>query len=727
MATASARFLLPASTTRSAAHEGSSIAVLQSRAPDAAAYRWNASLCVDPGSPRPTPITDALDIEFTLEAFQTLLPKTMQAFAHPDGLLVIQRSAHRLYCTSIRIHTTEEDASLRLSIAPMISLVAAQSAADFDTRPVLDALSSVLPIVHDPEAKVWRIASAELFAHFIDAGWNLPLPRGPGTYRLRSQLHSLLPPSHDFSKEPWADEDTTPPDDGTSGDTRCTLVWNAAEKLSNTSRPIATAPISPRIERALEEYAAGLPATSSILSATTFGDHEGGHIAMRVASIAAEQNDIHTLQTLRITQQRLHDRGQTRLAVLSALFSAHAMLRSPDIAASLLEPLASQLSHELSWEPTAEWFKAQCSEWFATLNHHDPKWTESISAPKPEEPLQALKALKSGTRTTRKSVPEPRHSAPADASFAEAYDAFQNDDDDLAWQRTAAALEAGQPIQEDAIASMVLRLIARYADQASSTAALEAIVRDVSSELHYVRAVQLLADHYDALGALERTSELLQTALKRFPNSILLRVSFAQFLSRIGHSSAERAWTYVLEHESLEPWEARLYTQEQSAARAWQQQRQAGRTRPSSIKPRQAPHAKSESDLFRHNAIDALEMLHPPAPNAPASNVEELGFIERALQQQPSTNERASMLARRAVLFMRMNEIERAAQSWTGALILMPETASVLGGVAATRTLQDTERGSDKARRQFRDAAAQYHSDNVDHVQAIKRLVELLG
>lgn len=727
MATSSARLLLPASTTRSGAPEGSTIAALHSRAPEAAAYQWNASFRVDLSAARPTPVTDTLDIEFTLDAFQRALPPTMHAFAHPEGLLVIQRSAHRLYCASIHIQSLDALA-FTLSITPIISLVRTPSAADFDAQPVLDALCSVLPIVPDTDANGWQIAAHQLFAHFIDAKWNLPLPRKRGVYRLQSHLSSPLDSSQPLPKEPWAPAEDAPPSQRHSRrEPFCTLAWNTRTEPSSTAPSAAT--IGQRTARALDEYAAGLPANSGILSATSFGDDEGAYSAMRLASLAAERNDTHTLQTLRITQQRLVDRGHTRLGVLSALFSSHAMLQAPKHAASLILPIATELSREFSWEPTATWFQNQCRSWFqaahptlSPLSKHD----DLRETTKHAASVTNATTTETQSKGERPSAQSPSSTRPIGELFTDAYLAFQNDEDDLAWQRTITAIEAGHPIPGDNTASMILRLIARRSDHAVSTAALEAIVRDVSSELHYVRAVQLLADHYDAIGALERSNALLQTALKRFPDSILLRVSFAQFLSRIGHSSAERAWTHVLEHEGLEPWETREYTQERAAARAWQQQRQSKAAPSSNTKTSEEPIQHAKFERLRRDAIEALEVLHPPAPNAPPSNADELQFIERALQQRPSSNDRASMLARRAVLLLTMNEIERAAQSWTGALILWPHTASVLAGVAITRTLQDTERGSDKARRQFLNAAAQFDSDNIQHAQAIEHLAKLL-
>lgn len=716
MTTSSARLLLPASTTHRAAPEGASLATIWARSPEGAAYQWNASFRVNLRAARPTPRMDVLHVDFRPEAFQEALPPSMVATATPHGLLVVQQRAQRLYCASIQVDAAS-GGELRLSITPLISLVRAPSAADFDISSVRKALSIVLPIAHVSENNTWQLCGTQIFAHFIDAGWNLPLPSGHGAYAFRSHLGPIDTPAHTFPEEPWAGASV----DKDASDGRCTLAWAATDSPPTPTPRLPT--VSSRTQREIDEYAAGLPTTSSLLSATSFGDRKGAYIAMKLASIAAAQRDTHTLQTLRITQQRLVDRGQPRLGVLAALFSAHAVLQAPDKAATLIRPLATQLSQDLSWEPLATWFEAQCRTWFDGASDVRPASSSRTEPSKTADTTSSYKPARTYAQSSSDAAPTPSRSPSTSESFDEAYDAFQNDEDDLAWQRTTAAVNAGEAVSEDKIASMILRLVARYADQPESIAALEAIVRDASSELHYARAVQLLADHYDGIGALDRANTLLQTALKRFPNSVLLRVSFAQFLSRIGHSAAERAWTYVLEHEGLEPWEKRLYTQERTAARAWQER---GKSPVSAGKKPQSSSTSSDLADFKRSALAALDILHPPAPEAPTSNSEELAAIDQALQQRPSPNDRATMLGRRALLLMHLDEVERAAQSWTGALILHPKSASVLAGVAVTRRLQDTGRGSKKARTQFLDAAAQYNADNANQAQAIETLAALL-
>lgn len=720
MTTSSARLLLPASTTHRAAPEGSSIATLRARSPETAGHPWKASFRVDLSAPRPTPFMEEFHAGFTPEAFQHALPSSMAAIATPQGLLVVQHRGQRFYCASIHIDA-DDGAGFRFSITPLISLARAPSAADFDASSVRKALSAVLPIAQAASSNAWQLSQAQIFAHFIDAGWNLPLPSGRGAYALTSHLDPITAPAQTLPKEPWA---AASPNESSS-DGRCTLTWRATE--TTTSVVASSPPLSARTQRALDDYAAGMPAASSVLSATSFGDYKGATIAMELASIAAEQRDTHTLQTLRITQQRLVDRGHTRLGVLSALFSAHAILHSPDNAEALIRPLATQLSQDLSWDPVATWFEAQCRTWFTSAPDANPALSSRPEILTTTATARAPKASDVGERTAPDRTPDPSPSPHANASFADAYTAFEQDEDDLAWERTAAAIEAGAPVSDDKIASMILRLVPRYADQPESTAALEAIVRDVSSELHYARAVQLLADHYDGIGALERSNTLLQTGLKRFPHSILLRVSFAQFLSRVGHSAAERAWTYVLEHEGLEPWEKRLYTQERAAARAWKNRdRASNKNDATHHKGSPSARASSHPEDFKRAALTALDILHPPARDAPAAKTEELAAIDQALQQRPSSDDRAIMLARRALLLMHLDAIERAAQSWTGALILRPNSASVLAGIAITHRLQDSERGSKTSRAQFLKAAAQHPSDEADQAQAIEQLRALL-
>lgn len=728
MATSSVRYLLPAHTTRNAAYEESPNATIQSQAPEAAAHPWNASLYVDQRVPRPTPLLDVLRIDVPLDALRDALrtADTLHAdvLPHPHGLVVLQRSAARLYCADIRLHT-EDNGALRFSVTPRISLVGAPSASPFDETQLPLALSKVLPISTSEHPDHWRLDLATLFAHYIDAGWNLPLPRGPGAFISTPHQPLADDDSHGIPREPWSTNDTPSSQDALedAGEpTSWRLVW--ATDVDNAEPPPLNTPLSPRAARALDEYAAGLPAAASLLSATSLGGDEGAHIAASLASLAAAQRDTHTLQILRITQQRLFDRGQRRLSALSALFSAHAMLDAPDDAASMIPILATQLGRDCSWTPATEWFETHCREWFEALREDSAQSTDNTTAD------AARPTASRRFRPTRPRSDASEKNAQDGASLTQAYASFQDDKDDAAWRQTIAALQADQRITDDDTASMVLRLIAQHPDHTYSTTALEAVVRDVSSELHYVRAVQLLADRYDALGALERSDALLRDALKRFPDSVLLRVSLAQFLSRSGHPEAADAWTHVLAHEALEPWEVRQYTQERSAALRWQEQAQASArllnvnapdTRAPTFELTHAPR-----DTTTQQALNALEILLPPAADAPSTLAEELSHIDAALTARPSSDVRAKMLARRALVLLRMNDIARAAQSWTGALILMPQDARVRAGVAVTRDLQDSAQGNDDARTQFLDAAAKYRPDNAHNAEAMQQLIALL-
>lgn len=706
MAIASARTPFPASTIPDPPLDGRTTVALTAYAPDAHPMRWEAELRINLRAERPTPVLKSLRIQLDADALQEQLAKNIYLYPHGDDLFALHRNAAGLRCEMLRF-ARASDAGWTLVGTPFIQLTRAHSN---DTPPLHEALShalqKLLPLQRDADS-TWHLHPAALFAHFLDAGWNLPVWDTQGALHWVTDSETSVADPVDFPATPWAHSHQE--SDAQSAWTE--VRWDAAQ--TSTADVEDSASTDPRIHRALENYRVGLPISSAALSATTFADPFGATMAMQLADAAVQQRDAATLHTLEITQQRVQARGHAHIGHLAALLTLYSARDQRDEAQRAAEALYIQIQQQFQEDELCDWLQNHIEAWRHTPSDHPPL---RIAA----RPVRSASAAPENRRAERvhppTTAPTRSTSSAGTPYFEQALSAFEGDDDDRAWTLSCQALDAREAVDSEAIASMLLRLSGRQSDEDARFRALRAIVTSAPSEVHYVRAAQLLATDYDARGEFDTAHAILRDGRTRFPASVLLAVAQAQLLSRNGHPDAVTAWQYVLANPRLEPWEIAEYTQERDAARAWLTQQGAL----PATDAQQNVSATTDADALR--ALQTLFLGGTPSEDAINTRLQE---IKTALDARPESMLRADLLAQRAVLHLSLQDDDRAAQSWTGALILRAEDPKILAGVAFTRRRQHPEKPHDDIRQRFRRAYKRHRKSlNDDERNALHILYE---
>lgn len=512
---------------------------------------WQAELSVNLDAPRPTPLLDSLTIRFETHPFLLLLGAEWRLLPLSDGALLCLQTGQGLSL----FHLSAANSSalrfqlqsiewLRIASGPKVS------------RPVLDNINahvpSSLPVLACPRSDAWRLNNPMIFSGFIDVGWNLPIPRAPGRFRLQELEGDL------------------------------SLHWSTAE-IHTTTAP-STIELEPELQHAFDAYESGLSsATASLLSAASMSDATGGWLAMNVAHAAAKRNDNNTLRVLRVAHQRALDRGRQELCSIASLITCNAALGDTERALSLVPLLESRIALQLKTPHTAGWTGAHLRSILLRTTDDAPS-ENSVSRRTPSAGISALNGsvlresldnlspedaellspveharLQHRTQKPSKDVPIARR----EPNFALARQAFAADDDESAWELVLRAVEEDELVENDQTGHMVLRLAARFNDNIDDTIrALQSIrYGRIQSEL-VARAAERLADAQIKKHRLEDALETLQHALRHVPNSILLLRAYARVLAELQRPEAVEAWKNVLEHPELEGFEAHAYRKE---------------------------------------------------------------------------------------------------------------------------------------------------------------------
>lgn len=663
---------------------------------------WDAHLQINPRATRPTPCVRRLELRLDLERIQQALYPRYALLALDRGLCVFESTASHGRLGLIHLHTTN-DLRCALVYETILEIGADAGSATTPEQVIAQAIAASHPALESSTPNRLRIRWEQLFSNNFEKGWNLPIIETQGYAYILTRGADRIDGIQALPAPPWAREE---PHDG-DGSQVTTLLWTSTLPPHLPDRRTLES-LDSRTEQSLQDYERGLPIASSLLSATTFGDTYGAELAMRIACIAAEQGDRSTLQTLYITQQRLWARGRHSRGTLSSLLTIHSALQLDTDASPWRDRLCTRVAQELDWEPIQEWLHAHLQRW-------QPKVLPTTRA-QTSTPHPILQTSPNPSRVNSDSQDVQAH---ATRYLQRAMEAFEQDADETAWTLVTQGLLRDEPVSTEPAASMVLRLATKYADASMERAALRAIIEGAASEQHEVRATQLLAEHYDAHGELDQAIDLFIQGTARIPNSPLLCIAYAQLLSRNAHPNAVSAWDRVLELPQLEPWERAEYEQERKAAARWL------RTQTKSAVADDAPaslstHSQESPSL--EDAIGALFLLSFGTARRTSHEVSSLADIEQALTKRPDAATRARLLAQRATLHLAQQAYERAAQSWTGALILTPDDPKVLAGIALTRTLQRAERDAEHARDRF---IASYKNHAPDEAPAREALAVL--
>lgn len=514
--------------------------------------QWRAEVSVDLSAARPTPITERLVIHFDTPRFLAALGEQWSLLPHSHGALVCcvgPNSLRMLHIDALNV----AGLNFQLRIIPLLR-IAIGTHDDTCAYELLDrALPRALPLTRYPRDPGWRIDRATLYASCIAAGWNLPIPRAPGSFALVEQRDELR------------------------------LVWDA---LASPPRP--TIP-DPDIDEALDvlytQYDRGESvATAALLSAATQPSSVGAFLAMRVAATAARRNDSNTLRVLRVAHQRAFERGRLSIGSLAALISCNASLGELDKARQLLPQLEARIAADLRLHDSAVWVGAHIRSLLlapaaASANDTERRVTSTpcgglnvtgapTDSPAPadttrsseETPVHLSRVELARISSNLPSVSTVSH-APK-ANFALAKQAFTSDDDENAWVLLHQSIQAGAVVNCEDVGAMILRLAAIFdSDKALLIQALRAILDGETSPTTHARAAHQLAqilrddEPHASLGIIEQ-------ALKRSPDRLLLLIARAQLLSQTFPSNAVEAWRTVLAHPELERWEAQRYRKE---------------------------------------------------------------------------------------------------------------------------------------------------------------------
>lgn len=518
--------------------------------------RWFAELRVNLDAPRPTPLLDTLRVRFEIKNFLTALGKGWRLLPHSHGALLcgIREQGLQLYHLEV---INIGALYFCIALQPILRVAVGYQSQPLQVDNVSSHLASALPVTDCQQRSAWRLHNPTIFGSFIDVGWNLPIPHAPGAFQLKE---------HD-------------------GD--LTLFWSASSVPSEFRVPAHA--LDPELEQALQDYEElRAPATAALLSAASIGDASGAWLAMQIAAIAARHEDTNTLRVLRVAHQRAMQRGRQEIGTIVCLITCNAALGDTDKALQLVPLMESRIGADLKLPDTAGWVGAHLRN-LLVVPSHTPRDFRAVVTPSAGSEI-VLDRNEDGSHTPLPATLQTQHdssdlsaverarldirsrsieesanvpSARRELSFSLARQAFAGDDDLSAWRLVQQAVEHGELVDNDETGTMILRLIAKFSDDiAEATVALRSIHFDrVNPEL-FARASQQLAEKLLALGRTQECLTTLAHALTRVPDSILLRVAYAEALGMANDPAAIDVWKSVLAHPSLEPWELHRYRKE---------------------------------------------------------------------------------------------------------------------------------------------------------------------
>lgn len=521
-----------------------------------AAFQWRADASVELRAARPTPVVERLVIQFQSARFLQALGEQWSMLPHSQGAIVccVSPSALRtLHMDALNVASL----NFQLRTVPLLKITTGAHDDPCDYQSLERALPSALPLERYARDAGWRLDRASVYAACIDAGWNLPIPRAPGTFTLVEQHDELR------------------------------LVWDA---LASERRPSIPDPATDdELEALYLQYDRHqAPATAALLSAATLHSAIGAHLAMRVAATAARRGDTNTLRVLRVSHQRALDNGRQSIDSLAALISCNAALGDSDRAWQIVPQIEARIAADLRRHESAGWITAHIRALLSQPIAQSVNESERRVTPTPRGGLEALPAFETPEILTAVSnrefaetpihltrvelarissnlpaVPAVPAARPAPhASFSFAQVAFIDDNDEAAWILVHQAIDSGARVEDEDDGAMILRLAAIFQeDRALLIQALRAILDGSPSLNDHARAAHQLAqlfkddEPHASLGVIEQ-------ALKRNPDALVLLVARAQLLSVTFPANAIGAWRHVLAHPELERWEAQRYRAE---------------------------------------------------------------------------------------------------------------------------------------------------------------------
>lgn len=659
-------------------------------------HPWTAKLRMASQRTRPTWCIEHWETQLDIAALQKEMHPHAELFACERGLAVLESTNAYLRLGFLLPRSTQAFEYV-IDYEPLLIIARAPHPAQTPEQRFSHALSNVHPFIVLGDHNRLSLHVPHLFAKDLDNGWNLPIVRNIGRYRIVSTQHTDTAEDAALPAPPWALDHAD-----TSLDTAAIrLRWDEHTQEQNHTGPER---LDPAITQHINDYAQGLPIAISLLSATTLGDEHGAHIAMRIAALAASHSDRPTLQALYITQQRIWARQRYQIGSLCALISAHATLRTEPPPKAWGQRLSAQVAHVLERDDTRTWFQHHLDDWLASATPRD---AESNVAPHAPHTLRDIPA----------HTPHAPSSTAAASFYAQALDAFEEDADKEAWSLIVQALEHHETVVTPNVASMILRLVKRYGDD-DEDKALRAIIDGDATEEQTMRAMQLLSEYHDAHGALPEAIHVLRAGQERYPQRPLLCIAYAQLLTRNGHADAVNAWDQVLALAQLEPWERAAYQEERDAAARWLNATEAPSKTGRNEAQQAPPHDAQPSFDAAMRALRIL-LFSDDVAIAPSTQLDE---IEQALAQRPAPDARALLLSQRAFLYLQQKAYDRAAQAWTGALILDPDNPILLGGMALTRTCQQSPHDADTTKNRWHESLRKYQPQNERHAQALEVL-----
>lgn len=628
--------------------------ILTATAPPDAAWNWHATITTEPsGRTAPTSM---------LQRLEGSLPPSRLRAALPDGASLLSSSknwliaVHRgsllqvflLLPSTLQdpIWTVAWEETLRLFIAPSTTLCEPKQWNDG----WLTQMGFRTLVCRDHP--IWIPDVAHTFSHFLSAGWNLPLTHIGGTLR-------ILPPSYHIPRSHHTEQ--------VRGDSdEILFYWEDAPSVTSKRLQTQTSPND--FGPALAAYRASQqPFTQELVDALL--QHPASERGLlEAATIARQHADTKALNQLKTLTARALTSSHGSITLLNAHWLCLDASRDSARANVVLQQLTQMLSRTYDHNGIRDWLK-----------QHLPAWQKACTQP---------------TSHNESSPTQESH------HYLLAWEQFTKDRDTNAWTHVRQALAQQERIPNANVAGMLLRLLPQHPEDTTTTALLNAIVQDATDDTNYIRAIQALVEQHDAHGRFQQAETLLQQAQNKHPNSVLLQIAAAQFLTRQGDTRALTAWEQVLQHPELEPFEKLQY---QDELHALQQQMGTPATQT-------APQASSAPASIIFNA---LEQLFPPQRHAAPDPSTELDEIQHAIRHAHDSDERADWLGRRATLLLAQGNYNGATQAWTGALICKPQDLAILGGIAATHALHHPNDRQNPSRKAFVDAYQKRAPHNV--------------
>lgn len=523
---------------------------------------WRAELCVNMSAARPTPQIEEVRMRFDTDALMKGLGDGWRILPFANGALLAKQRAQGLHLFLLEV---ENVAALRFKLAlrPLIVLAGGADAPPCYPK-INDHVEAVLPVSPCPRGPCWRMMTPTLFPGFIDIGWNLPIPRAPGAFRLIN-------------------------DDGAFS-----LAWaaDASAALQDPRNPAIDDELQAVVDAYLQDASA---ASSSLLSAAALGDTRGNLVAMQIAAAAAARNDSNTLRILRVAHQRAFDRGRKELSSIACLITCNAALGDVERALHLIPTLEAEAAIQLRGADLARWVGALARTALVYQDEAQQKGdsrrratpsTGTAALPSQivmgefgHTPIPASYTMTDELNDTLSPVERARlhhrltpHAPRAEATapspdrepnFALARQTFTHDDDDGAWALIQRAASEGELVTDDETGAMVLRLSARFPEQSSACIAALRAIRParVSAEL-FARSAAKLATHLRRIGQLSAAQDVLDDALQHVPDNIPLRTARASALGAAHDPRAIEAWRELIAHPNVEAWETNRYRKE---------------------------------------------------------------------------------------------------------------------------------------------------------------------